>query len=175
MSQKQNNQPAAFHSQRHGKAAKIAVYAVVLAAVLALGFVIGGAFSHAPGTGKTRIAGDVTRYAEDQDYSAIEESASIAIPGYETLSFMAGQKTQEVTLYNPAENTCYFRMSLVLEDGMTLWTSDLLEPGMAFTRLDLKKSLKAGVYPATIHYDCYSLKDQTPLNGAEINVTLEVG
>ncbi|MBQ7264656.1 MAG: hypothetical protein IJS61_01005 [Firmicutes bacterium] len=35
--------------------------------------------------GKTRIAGNATQYAEDRDYSDIEESHNIAVPGYEKL------------------------------------------------------------------------------------------
>lgn len=33
--------------------------------------------------GKARIAGNAIEYAEDRDYSNIEESPNIAVPGYE--------------------------------------------------------------------------------------------
>ena len=35
-------------------------------------------------------------------------------------------------------------------------------------------ALDAGDYPATLHYDCYTIEDNQPLNGAEIQLTLEV-
>lgn len=156
------------------KAIRMTVYALSIAAVFAVGLAIGGYFDRSPDEGKTRIAGSVSRYAEDQDYSEITESASIAVPGYDTLTFKAGRKTQQITLHNPEENTCYFKLSLILADGTTIWTSDLLEPGMAFTSIELDKALDKGTYSdVTLKYDCYSLKDQSQLNGAEIKVTIE--
>ena len=99
---------------------------------------------------------------------------NIAIPGYETLSFTAGKTTQTVYITNPAENACTFVLTLTLEGGETLWTGKALSPGEAFTRITLNRALDAGEYPAMLHYDCYSIEDNTPLNGAEIKLTLEV-
>lgn len=155
------------------KAVRITVYALSIAAVFAVGLAIGGYFDPSPDEGKTRIAGSASRYAEDQDYSDITEADSIAVPGYDTFTFKAGAKTQRITLHNPEENTCYFKLSLILEDGTTIWTSDLLEPGMAFTSIELDKTLDKGTYSdVTLKYDCYSLKDQSQLNGAAIKVTI---
>ena len=99
--------------------------------------------------------------------------SNIAIPGYEKLSFAAGKTMQVVNLKNPAENACTFVLTLTLEDGETLWTGEALSPGEAFTRITLTRALDAGEYPATLHYDCFSLNDNTPLNGAEIQLTIE--
>ena len=99
---------------------------------------------------------------------------NIAIPGYEKLSFAAGKTAQTVNLKNPPENACTFVLSLTLDDGTTLWTGEALSPGEAFTRITLTKALDAGSYAATLHYDCYTIEDNTPLNGAEIQLTLEV-
>ena len=112
----------------------------------------------------------VERFAEANPGSG----ANIAIPGYEKLSFEAGKTAQAVNLKNPPENACTFVLTLTLEDGETLWTGKALSPGEAFTRIALTRALDAGEYPATLHYDCYSLNDNTPLNGAEIQLTLEV-
>ncbi|MBR1445187.1 MAG: tRNA (uracil-5-)-methyltransferase [Firmicutes bacterium] len=147
----------------------------ILAVVMVVGFYVGSLVSNRNNDeGKTRIAGDSVEYAEDRDYSDIEESPNIAIPGYEKIVFKAGQTKQEVKLYNPKENTCYFKMSLVL-DNSTIWTSDLLEPNKAFTEIELDKPLDVGLYKDVIlKYDCFSLKDQSKLNGAEIKVDIEV-
>lgn len=145
----------------------------LLALVLALliGFAVGGFFNKTEN--KTKIA-DATKYAEDQDYSDIEESSSIAIPGYEKVFFTADQTEQKVNFHNPETNTCYFKMSLILEDGTCIWTSDLLEPGKAFEKIELNEALAAGTYTGVkLKYDCYSLKDQKQLNGAEIKLTIE--
>ena len=158
---------------KNNKKVRIAVYILLIAAVLVIGLAIGGFFNRPSDDGKTKIAGDVSKYAEDQDYSDVPESDSISVPGYNTFTFKAGKKTQQITLHNPEENTCYFKLSLILEDGTTIWTSDLLEPGMAFTSIELDKTLDKGTYSdVTLKYDCYSLKDQSQLNGAEIKVTI---
>ena len=113
---------------------------------------------------------EVTRFAEANPGSG----ASIAIPGYEKLFFAAGRTEQAVYLKNPAENACAFVLTLTPEGGEALWTGEALQPGEAFTRIKLNRPLDAGEYPATLHYDCYSIEDNTPLNGAEIKLTLEV-
>ena len=112
----------------------------------------------------------VERFAEANPGSG----ENIAIPGYETLSLAAGEKTQTVYLKNPPENAAAFVMTLTLDDGETLWTGEALQPGEAFTRITLQKALRAGEYGATLRYDCFSLNDNTPLNGAEIKLTLSV-
>ena len=112
----------------------------------------------------------VERFAEANPGSG----ENIAIPGYEKLDFAAGKTAQTVNLKNPPENACTFVLTLTLEGGETLWTGKALSPGEAFTRITLTRALDAGEYPATLHYDCFSLQDNTPLNGAEIQLTIEV-
>ena len=99
---------------------------------------------------------------------------NIAIPGYEKLSFAVGKTAQTVNLKNPPENACTFVLTLTIEGGETLWTGKALSPGEAFTRITLSRALDAGEYPATLHYDCYTIEDNQPLNGAEIQLTIEV-
>ena len=112
----------------------------------------------------------VERFAEANPGSG----ENIAIPGYEKLDFTAGKTAQAVDLKNPPENACTFVLSLTLDDGTTIWTGKALSPGEAFTLITLSKALDAGEYPATLHYDCYTIEDNQPLNGAEIQLTLEV-
>ena len=112
----------------------------------------------------------VERFTEANPGSGV----NIAIPGNEKLDFAAGKTAQTVRLTNPPENACTFVLSLTLDDGTTLWTGEALSPGEAFTRITLTRALDAGEYPATLHYDCFSLQDNTPLNGAEIQLTIEV-
>ena len=133
----------------------------ILAAFLALAFLL-----TACGAGGDRVE----RFAE----AAPGSGANIAIPGYEKLSFAAGKTAQTVNLKNPPENACTFVLTLTLEGGETLWTGKALSPGEAFTRVTLTRALDAGEYPATLHYDCFSLQDSAPLNGAEVKLTIEV-
>ena len=100
---------------------------------------------------------------------------NIAIPGYEKLDFAAGKTAQTVNLKNPAENACTFVLTLTLDDSSeALWTGKAIKPGETFTRITLNKALDVGSYPATLHYDCYTIEDNQPLNGAEIQLTIEV-
>lgn len=136
-----------------------------------------------------------------RDYSNIEMNPNISIPGYESLDFKAGKKKQSVNFYNPEENTCYFRISLVLkaDDGTgtdkasgddeakkteesggadeaekVLWTSELIEPGEEVKSIEISKELESGEYPAVLKYECFSLKDETPLNGSNVELILTV-
>ena len=135
----------------------------ILAAFLALALVL---LLTACGAGGDRVE----RFEEANPGSG----ANIAIPGYEKLSFEAGKTAQAVNLKNPAENACTFVLTLTLEDGETLWTGKALSPGEAFTRITLERALDADEYPATLHYDCYTIEDNQPLNGAEIQLIIEV-
>ena len=135
----------------------------ILAAFLVLTLVL---LLTACGAGGDRVE----RFAEANPGSG----ENIAIPGYEKLSFAAGKTAQAVNLKNPPENACAFVLTLTLEGGETLWTGKALSPGEAFTRITLERALDAGEYPATLHYDCFSLNDNTPLNGAEVKLTIEV-
>ena len=138
---------------------KLNILAVFL--ILALAFLL-----TACGAGGDRVE----RFAE----AAPGSGENISIPGYEKLSFEAGKTAQAVNLKNPAENACTFVLTLSLTDGETLWTGKALSPGEAFTRITLTKALDVGSYAATLHYDCYTIEDNQPLNGAEIQLILEV-
>lgn len=101
---------------------------------------------------------------------------SIAIPGFGQLTFKAGKCEQEVALSNPAENFCYFRISLILEDGTVIWVSDLVEPGKQSEPITLLQPLDAGTYEnVTVHYACFTMDETlTELNSGEIKITLNV-
>lgn len=99
---------------------------------------------------------------------------SIALPGYAGLHLRAGAKEQNLTLPNPPENFCQVRMSLILEDGTTIWTSELTAPGEK-AQIILNEALEAGEYSATLKYDCFRMDDnQAPLNGGACQLTLHV-
>ena len=124
----------------------------------------------------------------EKDYSNIEMNPNISIPGYESLEFKAGKEKQSVDFYNPDENTCFFRISLVIKDETdtangeegnageetVLWTSDFIEPGEHVKSIKLSKELESGEYTATLKYECFRLQDKTPLNGSNVELTLNV-
>lgn len=109
--------------------------------------------------------------------STVEKNPdSIAIPGYEALELKANSKKQTLSLPNPEQNMCYFQISLYLEDGTLLWQSELIEPGEISKPMTLTQELEKGTYPnALLRYACYRMDETlTPLNGAEMKVTLWV-
>lgn len=108
---------------------------------------------------------------------AVEKNPnSIAIPGYEGLELIADKRKQTLCLPNPAQNACYFQISLFLEDGTLLWESELIEPGELSKPIKLSMTLEKGSYPnSVLHYACFAMDgSMTPLNGAEMKLTLRV-
>lgn len=100
---------------------------------------------------------------------------TIAIPGYEGLTLKADSKKQELSLKNPETNTCYFVITLYLEDGTELWKSEMIKAGDVSKPIKLNQELSAGNYPAKLKYECYRMDaKKTPLNGAEMKLTLRV-
>ncbi len=116
--------------------------------------------------------------AWDIDIDVDEDTAgawgSIQIPGYESMTFAAGETVQTVDIGNPAANSCYFVITIKLEDGTQLFQSGYLEPGQGYTSIELTQSLEAGEYIAVIQYECYSLEDKSALNGASSEFRLIV-
>jgi hypothetical protein len=103
------------------------------------------------------------------------EMGSIAIPGFDRLTMKAGETKQEVTLYNPQQNECYFVLSMYLSDGAEIFHSSKLAPGETLDSIELTRPLEAGTYEGvTLRYTCYAFDDLKPLNGADINFKLEV-
>lgn len=101
---------------------------------------------------------------------------SISIPGFELLELKADTKKQTISLSNPPQNTCYFRITLRMEDGTVLWVSDYIKPGKKSKPITLETPLGAGTYSgAVLQYECFRMdENRTPLNGAETKLTLLV-
>ena len=110
-----------------------------------------------------------------EDIAPEDESPSIAIPGYEGFNLEAGTKKQSIALNNPESNTCFFLISLYLEDGTLLWQSEYLAPGEKSKAMELNQKLEPGTYKAVLRYDCFRMNQElSPLNGAETKLTLRV-
>lgn len=165
------------------KNAKLAALAIlVLAAVAALSVgitltVVNTRMSACTCSGQCRSAGTETAAAGDApsaQQTEPSEADSISIPGFDFLSLQAGAQEQSMPLYNPENNACYFRISLLL-DGEALWRSDLLAPGQTAPQQKLSRALAAGEYSAVLKYECFADEAETvPLNGSEIALTLRV-
>ena len=162
----------------------------MLLLVLALLLVAGGVFLGAncrkwsgddpegdTGQGKQQTeAGARDWQGEQEVYTGKKNENTIDIPGFDVMNLKAGEKEQKVNLYNPEQNTCYFKMTLSLSDGTKLWESGLVEPGKGLYDITLDEAPEAGTYEnALLKYECFTYdKNQSPLNGAEIKLTLNV-
>lgn len=164
------------------KAILIAVLAIILAGG---GIVAGMNWNHWFGEEDAPAAAEATAEVDDsaEDYTGNKDTYTgkkntdtIDIPGFDVMNFKAGTKEQSVNLYNPEQNTCYFKMSILLSDGTKLWESKLIEPGKAIYDITLNQSLPEGEYEdCTLKYECFAMdEEQTPLNGSEIKFTLKV-
>lgn len=101
---------------------------------------------------------------------------SIDLPGYGWIPLTSGKLEQEQTFPNPPQNFCWIRVSLLLEDGTVLWTSELVAPGESTAPVVLSQTLEPGEYKnAVLKYECFRMDDDlSPLNGGEIHLTLKV-
>ena len=111
-----------------------------------------------------------------ETYTGEKNTDTIDIPGFDTMNLNAGSTGQSVNLFNPELNNCYFKMSILLSDGTVLWESDLVEPGRAIYEMTMDQALEAGEYQdAVLKYECFAMDpEQSPLNGSEVKLTLNV-
>lgn len=172
-------------NSRLGKKNIVLILTIIIAVIIAVViFILTGGKNSETLTDDNLITGNHMVYTEsgetvtgiaEHSGEDIKMSANISVPGYDTFYFKSGTKEQDIELDNPEENTCYFVMTLSLEDGTEIWKSDLLEPGVMYDHIALEQELKAGTYEnVKLNYDCYALNDMHTLNGAEIEVSLEV-
>ena len=149
------------------------------AGALSVCLLLGGVFL---GTRMGQPPGNVPQEAAEAHSTGTEYAVggvgSIAIPGYDKLTFKAGALTQYVTFENPSENTCYFVISIVLPDGTEIYKSGMVAPGAVIDCLRLRAAPTVGVYENTLlKYSCWNVDDEGELsevNGANTLFTLEV-
>ena len=163
------------------KTGKTVLLILLVVVLVAGGVFVGMNWNNWFGGDDTPVTADLDENAEDYTgdrdvYQGEKNTDTIDIPGFGSISLKAGVTEQSVNFYNPEQNTCYFQMSLLLSDGTELWKSDLVEPGKAIYNITLNQTLEAGEYEnAVLKYECFSMnEEQTPLNGSEIELTLNV-
>lgn len=155
--------------------AAVLVVVILVAGGITLGLNWNNWFGGKPDTTQA----DIDPGAKDYEGSKPEDkggaSEGIAIPGYPSIGLPADTKDVQVALLNPEGNPCYFTFELVLKDtGESLYTSKQVPPGKAVTDVTLSRALEPGEYEATIRITTASLKDQSPMNGANVETTLIV-
>ncbi len=104
-----------------------------------------------------------------------EFSNTIKIPGFSIINVEKDSDEVNIVLQNPDGNPCYFIYKLILDDNdEVLYESKLIPPGKAINGISLNKTFKEGEYKATFNVSTISIKDGSPMNGANIKMTLIV-
>jgi hypothetical protein len=99
---------------------------------------------------------------------------TIAIPGFKRLT-AEGQTLHAGAITNPEQNACYFIVTLIMPGGAELYRSTYLAPGQSLGDVETLVPLTPKAYEdVTARYSCYTIDELKPLNGADINFTLEV-
>ena len=127
--------------------------------------------------GNARVDTDASAWDDgiDSEEQTGEITDNILVPGYSGAEMKAGDKTLNLRIGNPEENTCYLQATLQLEDGTVLFESGLLEPGTGYEQIELNQTLEAGTYEAWVHYQGYSMDEEPQLlNGSDSAFTLTV-
>lgn len=102
-----------------------------------------------------------------------EETKSIKIPGFDSLTFTANQKTQQVNFKNPEENSCLFRMTLSIADKQYWQSAGGIEPGKGYYEIQLDDVLQPGDYDGSLLVECFK-DDGTALNSAKVKFDVKV-
>lgn len=107
------------------------------------------------------------------DFVPAGKDGRITIPGYAGIYFKAGTTQQAVDFHNPEINDCYFKISLYLSNDYLLYESNLIKPGEQLKEITINRKLEKGIYKnCLLVYQCYSLDDETPLNGSTQNIEI---
>lgn len=126
----------------------LAVIVLVAALLVGGGVVVGLHWNEWFGAGGTARQADLDEDAVDWAGAGEERTLTgdgqpgIAIPGYQSITLKADTLDQQVNLFNPDGNDCYFVMSLILPDGTVIWTSKMVEPGKGLYSITLTSRLR---------------------------------
>lgn len=86
----------------------------------------------------------------------------------------AGVTAQSVKFNNSKSNDCAFIVTLYLADGTEIYKSDYLYPGDSINEIELKRTLKAGLYKdALMVYQLYSIESHKPINRCEFPIEIQ--
>ncbi|MGF7185526.1 hypothetical protein GGQ84_001617 [Desulfitispora alkaliphila] len=142
-------------------------------AIVLLGGIIVGAMVLNKNDNTNNTPGNSQAVSLDAAPPAAPET--ISIPGYAQLVMKAGELMQDVELYNPAGNPCYFIISIILPDGTEVYKSGPINAGQKTDVIKLSQPLEAGTYKdAVLKYSTFSSTNDEPMNGANTKFTLEV-
>lgn len=102
-----------------------------------------------------------------------EDTNTIKIPGFDSLTFIANRRNQQVNFKNPSENSCLFRMTLFVDDKQYWQSPGVIEPGKGYYEIELDELLESGDYDGALLTECFK-DDGTVLNSAKVKFDVTV-
>lgn len=122
---------------------KNAVTLALFAAAAVFGLSFAGARM---GTVSRETTANVT---ETETAEPMEADLGIAIPGYDEIRLKANETEQAVYFYNPAQNRCFFVISLKIDD-MEICRSEMIPPNAKIESISLSRPLYSGNYSGAV-------------------------
>lgn len=149
--------------------------AVFMLSAVAVGAMIGSRTA-TPAADPTPTAAAEPAETEPEEEKPAADPDSIIITGFEKMRLKAGTYEQDCDLlYNSVSNDCAIVFTLYMPDGTIFFKSDPIKPGQRVENMEIDQKLTAGTYEGCrMAYDCYDLRTDADLNGADITFTLEV-
>lgn len=120
--------------------------------------------------GATDYTGEQSNPQKDK---ANPSARQTQIPGYGSIKIDSETKKLNVALHNPAGNPCFFVIHLIVE-GQEIYKTKMIPPGQAIYNAVIETSLGKGSYEAVLQYECFHVDSLAPLNGADVNVILNI-
>lgn len=104
-------------------------------------------------------------------------SSKILIPGYGKFTIKKGGDTIDTVLFNPEDNPCYFKFTIVEQKTKdVLYESKLVPPGQGITPVKLNKVFnEVGTYDAVLKFETVDFENtDITYNGSDMEVKLIV-
>ncbi|OTP10233.1 hypothetical protein A5844_001932 [Enterococcus sp. 10A9_DIV0425] len=105
------------------------------------------------------------------------DDSKIVIPGYGTFTLKKGSDTIDTVLFNPENNPCFFKFTLIDKNsGELLYESKLVAPGKGISPVKLNKKFdEVNVYEATLLFQTFDLEDtKISYNSSNVDVKINV-
>lgn len=114
------------------------------------------------------------KYTPNIEISELMDPDKIIIPGYGDVKMIANTDMVYLALWNPDQNPCYFKYTIVLEENReVIYESKLVPPGEAVTTVKLNRVIPQGITKAVMQIETYKLDNyKEKMNGGEVNIQL---
>ncbi len=105
-----------------------------------------------------------------------EKEEIMSVYGIQEIKVKEGETEAEIRYINPEQNTdkYYIRISITLDDGENVYSSDLIPPGTGITNIKFTRSFDKGNYHALFHVQGYRMSDLSISKGTDLDIRIVV-